>query len=68
MRKLPKVRAKIRMFAFEYNLHNMEPSIPFKTQSFVSDHMKEIKLKTCIKEMVEQQVRDDNELLNQKNV
>jgi hypothetical protein len=30
--------------------------------------MKEIKLNTCIKEMVEQQVRDDNELLNQKNV
>jgi hypothetical protein len=28
MRKLPKVRVKIRMFAFEYNLHNMESSLP----------------------------------------
>jgi hypothetical protein len=28
MRKLPKVRAKIRMFAFEYNLHNIESSLP----------------------------------------
>jgi hypothetical protein len=28
MRKLPMVRAKIRMFAFEYNLHNMESSLP----------------------------------------
>jgi hypothetical protein len=30
--------------------------------------MKEIKLNTCIKEMVEQQVIDDKEGLNQKNV
>jgi hypothetical protein len=28
MRKLPKVRAKIGIFAFEYNLHNMESSLP----------------------------------------
>jgi hypothetical protein len=28
MRKLPKVRAKIGMFAFEYILHNMESSLP----------------------------------------
>jgi hypothetical protein len=28
MRKLPKVHAKIRIFAFEYNLHNMESSLP----------------------------------------
>jgi hypothetical protein len=28
MRKIPKVRAKIRMFACEYNLHNMESSLP----------------------------------------
>jgi hypothetical protein len=28
MRKLRKVRAKIRMFAFEYNMHNMESSLP----------------------------------------
>jgi hypothetical protein len=28
MRKLPKVRAKNGMFAFEYNLHNMESSLP----------------------------------------
>jgi hypothetical protein len=28
MRKLPKVHAKIGMFAFEYNLHNMESSLP----------------------------------------
>jgi hypothetical protein len=28
MRKLPKVREKIRMFAFEYTLHNMESSLP----------------------------------------
>jgi hypothetical protein len=27
MRKLPKVHAKVRMFAFEYNLHNMESSL-----------------------------------------
>jgi hypothetical protein len=28
MRKLPKVHAQDRMFAFEYNLHNMESSLP----------------------------------------
>jgi hypothetical protein len=28
MRKLPKEHAEIRMFAFEYNLHNMESSLP----------------------------------------
>jgi hypothetical protein len=28
MRKLSMVRAKIRMFTFEYNLHNMESSLP----------------------------------------
>jgi hypothetical protein len=28
MRKLRKVRAKIRMFAFEYNMHNIESSLP----------------------------------------
>jgi hypothetical protein len=28
MRKLPKVRAQDRMFAFQYNLHNMESSLP----------------------------------------
>jgi hypothetical protein len=28
MRKLPKVRAKNRMFECEYNLHNMESSLP----------------------------------------
>jgi hypothetical protein len=31
----------------------------FKTQIFARDHRKEIKLNTCIKEMVEQQVRDN---------
>jgi hypothetical protein len=31
----------------------------FKTQTFPRDHRKEIKLDTCIKEMVEQQVRDN---------
>jgi hypothetical protein len=28
MRKLPKVSGKIGMFAFEYNLQNMESSLP----------------------------------------
>jgi hypothetical protein len=28
MRKLPKVRAKNGMFAFEYILHNMKSSLP----------------------------------------
>jgi hypothetical protein len=28
MRKLPKVRAKIGMFVFEYNLHNIESPLP----------------------------------------
>jgi hypothetical protein len=28
MRKLPKVSAKTRMFELEYNLHNMESSLP----------------------------------------
>jgi hypothetical protein len=37
-------------------------------QPFASDHKKEIKLNICIKEMVEQQVRDANEGLNQKDV
>jgi hypothetical protein len=31
----------------------------FKTQTFARDHRKEIKLDTCIKEMVGQQVRDN---------
>jgi hypothetical protein len=31
----------------------------FKTQTFARDHRKEIKLDTCIKEMFEQQVRDN---------
>jgi hypothetical protein len=31
----------------------------FKTQTFARDHRKEIKLDTCIKEMVEQQVRNN---------
>jgi hypothetical protein len=39
MRKLPNVRVKIGMFAFEYNLHNiLTPSITFKTQPFARDH------------------------------
>ena len=28
MRKLPKVHAQIRIFAFEYNVHNMESLLP----------------------------------------
>jgi hypothetical protein len=31
----------------------------FKTQIFAIDHRKEIKLDTCIKEMVKQQVRNN---------
>jgi hypothetical protein len=31
----------------------------FKTQTFARDHRKEINLDTCIKEMVEQQVRNN---------
>jgi hypothetical protein len=31
----------------------------FKTQTFARDHRKEIKLDTCIKEIVEPQVRDN---------
>jgi hypothetical protein len=33
----------------------LTPSMTFKTQTFARDHRKEIKLDTCIKEMVEQQ-------------
>jgi hypothetical protein len=35
----------------------LTPSMTFKTQIIARDHRKEIKLDTCIKEMVEQQVR-----------
>jgi hypothetical protein len=40
MRKLPKVRAKVRMFAFEYNLHNMESSL--HQYHLKHGHLKEI--------------------------
>jgi hypothetical protein len=37
----------------------LTPSIPFKPQTFARDNGKESKLDTSIKEMVEQQVRDN---------
>jgi hypothetical protein len=47
MRKLPKVRAKNRMFAFEYILHNMESSIPH--YHLKSNHQQEIiEKKICL--------------------
>jgi hypothetical protein len=40
MRKLPKVRAHDRMLVFEYNLHNMESSLP---QYYLkSNHFQEV--------------------------
>jgi hypothetical protein len=40
MRKLPKVYTKIRMFAFEYKLHNMESSL---SQYYLKyNHLQEI--------------------------
>jgi hypothetical protein len=37
----------------------LTPSITFKTQPFTRYHREEIKLNTCIKQMVEQQARDN---------
>jgi hypothetical protein len=54
--KLPKVHAKIKIFVFEYNLHNIESSLP---QYVKHKHLQDIienklSLTLCIKEMVEQ--------------
>jgi hypothetical protein len=59
MRKLPKVHAKMECFYLNTIAQHgiLTPSIPFKKQPFARDHRKEIKLNTCIKEMVEKQVR-----------
>jgi hypothetical protein len=43
--------------------------MPFKKQQLARDHRKDIKLNTCFKEIVEQQVRNQHiKWLNQRNV
>jgi hypothetical protein len=68
MKKLPKVCAQHIPFELKYKMHNMESPLP-QYQPLARDHRKDIKLNTCIKEMVEQQVRNQHiKWLNQRNV